>query len=103
MPWTSDFTTLYLGHKRLCQRPYFRGEGDIRASTHYFCPDCGEIWAREIHPKCNFHYPITAKCIRCSPTKGGTFLFGTELNQAYSYNDWKRFPKELLLYELSIL
>lgn len=95
---------LYLGTRFLCTRevPESTGLGKFRSTRHYFCPYCGDVWAREIHPKENHHYTLTAPCRKCS-LFGGTFFVGQDYFQAFFDKNLSRFPKDLLLYELSIL
>lgn len=95
---------LYVGSRFICERPLRSppGRGDFRISYAYFCYKCGETWAREIHPEQTEILPVTAICKKCHPY-GGTFLCGQDLAIVRVTNNWFRFPKELLLYELSIL
>jgi hypothetical protein len=99
---------LYLGNRLLCERSEFRYTNEYRrCSTVFFCERCGEIWAREIHPNVSHFWQAQALiCPRHEIRDGvaGSFfgIYG-EAHRAFVLNDWSRFPKELLLYELSIV
>ncbi|XAI96467.1 hypothetical protein [Microcystis phage Mel-JY34] len=98
-------TSLYVGTRRICQRPEpsFQRE-DQRRSFSYICQLCGDVWARELHPLAPATWAsIHSVCPRHQHYSAGSFLY-----MPFDSTDWqlhsnfRRFPKELLLYELSL-
>lgn len=97
--------SLYVGSRLICKRPEYQYDRhDQRHSTSYICKLCGDVWARELHPLApNYWSAYNSICPRHDhPDAGSFFLSSGEAYRAILLNDWRRFPKELLIYELSI-
>lgn len=88
-------TTLVAQFKRDTIIPSF-GDQFINHSTAYFCPTCGEIWARIIVPGSKFHHPLMHCCSRhwspLAPSAGLLIAEGVDLE--------KYWPPEVYSYDL---
>lgn len=97
------FATYFLGGRLLAQGPsvWWSHTEDQRRSLAYFCPSCGEIWARMWLARGPWDL-VHRTCERCGPTTS------EPLGEPGSFfHPWRQppidnLPRELLLYEANL-
>lgn len=97
-------TSLYVGTRLVCRRPEPRLQrDDQRRSVSYVCQLCGDVWAREVHPLApSAWHAEHSVCPRHAHYAAGSFLYISVRLEWHFDQDFTRFPKELLLYELAL-
>lgn len=101
MPWTQTwFIDKGLVAQAPCKPEHIRNESHPPLSLAFFCPKCGDVWARRIIEPATRWNVLTHECAKhpapryCEPAGSIWIDYNTEF--------LKNLPKEVLMYELNL-